>query len=197
MMYCRRRRNKRRSVESCGEVSHVKGLPDFTARVLCTSTIPHTWCSRPGARLEETLRCRGWGFGRAGTPPGSLKLSPLPVFLVWSCGGRKNVRLWIVTAQAFSSSSVKNHWNALNSKLPKNHFFAFSIWAMGGVLCSLLPPPWSATKSSDLTCPRALWKMLYTALSVCFRFSPRVKFWSDDKWIWTKCFKSCERNVTC
>lgn len=56
------------------------------------------------------------GFDRAGMASGSLNLSPSPVFLVWSCGGRKNVSLLIVTAQAFSSSSLKNHWNALNNK---------------------------------------------------------------------------------
>lgn len=136
MMYCHRRRNKRCSIESCGEVSQVKGPPDFMAGFWYTSTDPHSWCSRPGARLEESLRHRGWGFGRADTPPRSLKLSPSPVFLVWSCGGRKNVSLLIVMAQAFSSSSVKNHWNALNNKLPKILFFPFFNLSDGR--CALL-----------------------------------------------------------
>lgn len=133
-MYCCRRRNKRHSIENYREVSDVKDLPDFRAGVLYTSAIPRTWCARPRVRSEESLCRRGWGFGfgRAGTPPGFLKLSPSPVFLVWSRGGRKNVSLLIVTAQAFSSSSVKNRWNALNNKLP-NFFFFFLIWALGKV----------------------------------------------------------------
>lgn len=198
-MYCCRRRNKRHSIENYREVSDVKDLPDFRAGVLYTSAIPRTWCARPRVRSEESLCRRGWGFGfgRAGTPPGFLKLSPSPVFLVWSRGGRKNVSLLIVTAQAFSSSSVKNRWNALNNKLPNFFFFFFNLSVRKGALWSFLSPTWNAMKVSDLTCPWGPWRMLYAAPSACFRFSPRVKFWSDDKWIWRKCFKSCERNVTC
>lgn len=100
MMCCCRRRNKRRGAENYGEVMDGKELPDFMASVLYTSAVP-------GLLLEKSQHPRAWCFGRAGTPPGSLQLLPLPVILLWSCRGRKNVSLLTVTAQAFSSSSVK------------------------------------------------------------------------------------------
>lgn len=138
MMYCHRRKNKRHSAENYRDVVDVKDLPDFMAGVLYAGAVPRTRRARPGPRSEESLRRRAWGFGRAGAPPGSLKLSPSLVLLVWSCGGRKNVSLLIVTAQALSSSSVKNRWNALNNKLPKN--LVFNLRVGKGALCSFLSP---------------------------------------------------------
>lgn len=79
---------------SCREASDLKDLPDF----VYASAAPRARCARPGVRSEGSLCRRSWGSGGADEPPVSLKLSPLPVFLMWSCGGRKSVSLLIVTA---------------------------------------------------------------------------------------------------